>query len=117
MTGFLSWSRNAAICAGVDATISMIDKPMNPILTYGINKLLPLCILYVKHFIGFVDLGVIFMTVGSLHHVASSYALRGPMKTSRVGLLWILVYTTSIWFCYCLLIRSKLKEQFNSQQV
>lgn len=59
-----------------------------------------------------MDLGLIFMTIGSLHHITSSFILRGHMKISRLGLLWIVVYTSSLWFSYYVLTKSSIKEQF-----
>lgn len=37
ITGFLSWSRNAAICAGVSATLSILDDhtSINQVLSFG----------------------------------------------------------------------------------
>lgn len=37
ITGFLSWSRNAAICAGVSATLSILDDhtSINQVVSFG----------------------------------------------------------------------------------
>ena len=32
-SGYLSWSRNAAICAGVAATVRMVEKGFDPATT------------------------------------------------------------------------------------
>ncbi|XP_019851585.1 PREDICTED: transmembrane protein 160-like isoform X1 [Amphimedon queenslandica] len=86
--GFLSWSRNAAICAGVGATLSMIEK------TSSFSYLSS----------GFFDLGLIFMTVGSFHHILSSIYLRKHFKLSLAGLCWNITYSSIIWIGYISLV-------------
>jgi len=89
---YLSWTRNAAICAGVGATIKIIEDS----LPIGDDFVM-----------GFVDLGLIFLTFGSFHHIYSAYQLRRHLQLSTMGLAWVVTYTSAIGLLYYLLIQSK----------
>ena len=58
---------------------------------------------------GFVDLGLIFLTFGSLQHLYSAYQLRRHMQISLLGFVWIVTYTVSVGLLYYVLIQSKFR--------
>ena len=61
-----------------------------------------------------MDLGLLFMTIGSLHHITSSYNLKHQAKISHLRFLWISTYTFGVWLLYFILIKPKVKEQYDS---
>jgi hypothetical protein len=92
---YLSWTRNAAICAGVGATIVIIEMQYSSI---------PMADYYA---VGFTDLGLVFLTLGSIQHLYSAYRLRKLLQLSMVGYIWILSYTSIFALIYYTLVQSK----------
>jgi hypothetical protein len=57
-------------------------------------------------------LGLLFMSIGSVHHIGASFMHRKSMRLTSFSLLWIIIYTSSIWMFYYWLTQSKIKQRF-----
>ena len=62
-SGYLSWSRNAAICAGVAATVRMVEKGFDPATTLFANT-------FITGELTSIELGSLFVEVSWLKKIA-----------------------------------------------